>query len=175
LSLQERVLGMNRVISKDQIEHPAIAKFNSKFSLPARPTDNPPQMPEHLDDLHDSDLMDLYTQFMGWVSYSKGQLVKAEISEDREANYCRVLEARVLIEQWGADAKGDRVTIAKARRDVDDRVISQQETYQVARAYRKLIEAMFESCERGAQLLSRELSRRIGLNSKEQRTSRFGA
>jgi hypothetical protein len=119
--------------------------------------------------------MDLYTQFMGWVSYSKGQLVKAEISEDREANYCRVLEARVLIEQWGADAKGDRVTIAKARRDVDARVISQQETYQVARAYRKLIEAMFESCERGAQLLSRELSRRIGLNSKEQRTSRFGA
>jgi hypothetical protein len=119
--------------------------------------------------------MDVYTQFMSWVSFAKGQLVKAEIDEDREANKCRVTEARVLIEQWGADAKGDRVTIAKARRDVDDRVINQQDVYQTSRAYRKLVEALFESCERGAQLLSRELSRRIGLNGKEQRTSRFGA
>jgi hypothetical protein len=164
-----------RVISKDQIEDPAVAKFNSKFSLPSRPSDSTPTLPDNLDDLHDSDLMDVYTQFMSWVSYAKGQLVKAEIDEDREANKCRVTEARVLIEQWGADAKGDRVTIAKARRDVDDRVISQQDIYQTARAYRKLIEALFESCERGAQLLSRELSRRIGLSGKEQRTSRFGA
>jgi hypothetical protein len=119
--------------------------------------------------------MDLYSEFMSWVSYAKGQLVKAEIDEDREANKCRVIEARVLIEQWGADAKGDRVTIAKARRDVDDRVIVQQDTYQTARAYRKLVETLFESCERGAQLLSRELSRRIGLQGKEGRTVRFSA
>jgi hypothetical protein len=164
-----------RVISKDQIEDPAVAKFNSKFSLPSRPSDSPPTLPDNLDDLHDSDLMDVYTQFMSWVSFAKGQLVKAEIDEDREANKCRVTEARVLIEQWGADAKGDRVTIAKARRDVDDRVINQQDVYQTSRAYRKLVEALFESCERGAQLLSRELSRRIGLSGKEQRTSRFGA
>jgi hypothetical protein len=119
--------------------------------------------------------MESYAKFMAWVSYAKAELVKSEIDEDKESNTCRVLEARVLIEQWGADAKGDRVTIAKARRDVDTRVVDQQEKYQVARAYRKLVETMFESCERGAQLLSRELSRRIGLHSKEQRTSRFGA
>jgi hypothetical protein len=119
--------------------------------------------------------MDLYSEFMAWVSYAKGQLVKAEIEEDRESTKCRVTDARVLIEQWGADAKGDRVTIAKARRDVDPRVTTQQDAYQTARAYRKLVEALFESCERGAQLLSRELSRRIGLSSKEGRTSRFGA
>lgn len=166
---------MVRVLSQEPPEHPAMERFNSKFSLPQRPGDESPALPAHLDDMDDSDLMDLYTQFMSWVSYSKGQLVKAEIDEDREANNCRVIEARVLIEQWGADAKGDRVTIAKARRDVDNRVVAQQEKYQVARAYRKLMEAMFESCERGAQLLSRELSRRIGLHSKEQRTSRFGA
>jgi hypothetical protein len=119
--------------------------------------------------------MDLYTEFMSWVSYTKGQLVQAEIDEDRDGNLCRITEAKVLIEQWGSDVKGDRVTIAKARRDTDPRVVAQQEKYQVSRAYRKLVEAVFESCERGAQLLSRELSRRIGLNSKEQRTSRFGA
>jgi hypothetical protein len=168
------MLGM-RVISKDHVEDPAVSKFNSKFSLPSRPSEEPPSIPDALDDIGDSELMETYAEFMSWVSYLKGQLVKAEIDEDREANKCRVLEARVLIEQWGSDAKGDRVTIAKARRDVDDRVVSQQESYQTCRAYRKLVEALFESCERGAQLLSRELSRRIGLNSKEQRTSRFGA
>lgn len=164
-----------RIINKDQTEDPAVAKFNTRFTLPTRPSDTPPDLPDNLDDIGDSELMDTYTQFMSWVSYLKGQLVKAEIDEDREANKCRVTEARVLIEQWGSDAKGDRVTIAKARRDVDDRVVSQQENYQTCRAYRKLVEALFESCERGAQLLSRELSRRIGLSSKEQRTSRFGA
>lgn len=166
---------MNRVIPRDIVDDPALVKFTSRFALPARPSVHPPDIPGHLDDLDDSSLMDLYTEFMAWVSYTKGQLVKAEIDEDREANKCRVTDARVLIEQWGADAKGDRVTIAKARRDVDTRVVEQQETYQTARAYRKLMEALFESCERGAQLLSRELSRRIGLSSKEQRVSRFGA
>lgn len=164
-----------RVIPPQGDEHPALEKFKSKFSLPIRPSDSPPDMPDNLDILGDADLMSLYSEFMSWVSYAKGQLVVAEIDEDRENNLCRVVEARVLIEQWGADAKGDRVTIAKARRDVDKRVLTQQEKHQTARAYRKLVETIYESCERGAQLLSRELSRRIGLHSKEQRTSRFGA
>lgn len=166
---------MTRLIPKDVTEDPALTRFNSRFSLPSRPSVHPPDLPDHLDDLSDASLMDLYTEFMSWVSYLKAQLVKAEIDEDRESNKCRVTEAQILIKQWGADAKGDRVTIAKARRDVDPAVVDQQEAYRTARAYRKLMEALFESCERGAQLLSRELSRRIGLSSKEQRTSRFGA
>jgi hypothetical protein len=166
---------MTRIITREAPDHPAITKFNNKFSLPQRPDEQIPTIPFDLDDMSDSKLMESYAKFMAWVSFAKAELVKSEIDEDKESNTCRVLEARVLIEQWGADAKGDRVTIAKARRDVDTRVVDQQEKYQVARAYRKLIETMFESCERGAQLLSRELSRRIGLHSKEQRTSRFGA
>lgn len=156
-------------------ENPALTKFKSKFSLPQRPSDDPPEIPPHLDDLHDRDLMDVYSEFMSWVSYTKAQLVQAEIDEDYEIHQCRIIESMVLINQWGNDAKGDRVTLAKARRDIDPRVVDQQLKYQTARAYRKLTEALFESCERGAQLLSRELSRRIGLHSKEQRTSRFSA
>lgn len=156
-------------------ENPALTKFKSRFSLPHRPSDDPPEIPPHLDDLHDSDLMDVYSEFMSWVSYTKAQLVQAEIDEDYELHQCRIIESTVLINQWGNDAKGDRVTLAKARRDIDPKVVEQQMKYQTARAYRKLTEALFESCERGAQLLSRELSRRIGLHSKEQRTSRFSA
>ena len=164
-----------RVIPKDEAVDPAVARFARKFSAPDRPSSEVPDLPRHLDDLGDSELMDLYTEFMSWVSYAKAEMVNAEIAEEREANALRVLEARVLIEQWGAEAKGDRVTIAKARRDIDSRVVSQQDEHRQARAYRKLVEAMFDRCERGAQLLSRELSRRIGLHSKENRGSRFNA
>ena len=156
-------------------DNPALKKFKSKFSLPSRPSEEPPSIPPHLDELHDGDLMDVYSEFMSWVSFTKAQLVQAEIDEDYESHQCRIVESMILINQWNNDAKGDRVTLAKARRDVDPRVVEQQLKYQTARAYRKLVEALFESCERGAQLLSRELSRRIGLHSKEQRTSRFGA
>lgn len=164
-----------RVIPKDDGIDPAFTKFSRKFSLPKRPADEVPELPKHLDDLGDDDLMDLYTEFMSWVSYAKAEMVNAEIAEEREANFLRVLEARVLIEQWGAEAKGDRVTIAKARRDIDSRVVSQQDEHRQARAYRKLVESVFDRCERGAQLLSRELSRRIGLHSKESRGGRFNA
>lgn len=160
-----------RVIRND--EDQVLTKFNNKFSLPARPAESVPDLPRHLDDMDDNDLMDLYSEFMSWVSYAKAEMVTAEIAEEREANFLRVLEAKVLIEQWGAEAKGDRVTIAKARRDIDSRVVAQQDLHRQARAYRKLVESVFDRCERGAQLLSRELSRRIGLHSKDSRMGRY--
>jgi hypothetical protein len=150
-------------------------RFTMKFSLPDKPDNDIPEMPQYLDDLSDSDLMELYTKFMAWVSYAKADMVLAEVSEEREANNCRLIEAKVLIEQWGADAKGDRVTIAKARRDIDSRVVSQQNTHLEARAYRKLVESVFDRCERGAQLLSRELSRRISAAPRDNRGLRFNA
>jgi hypothetical protein len=117
--------------------------------------------------------MNLYREFMGWVSYSQAELVKAEIDEDKQSHKCRLSESMVLISQWNSADKADRVTLAKARRDVDPAVVAQQEAYQVARAYRKLVQTMFDTCERGAQLLSRELSRRIGLGSKDNRMARY--
>jgi hypothetical protein len=41
------------------------------------------------------------------------------------------------------------------------------------RAYRKLVDTVFDRCERGAQVVSRELSRRIGMSGKELRQHRF--
>jgi hypothetical protein len=148
-------------------------RFTKKFSLPSKPAADLPELPRHLDDLSDADLMDLYTEFMSWLSYVKAELVKSEINEEREFNYSRLIDAKVLIEQWGAEAKGDRVTIAKARRDIDNRVVAQQEAHREARAYRKLTESVFDRCERGAQLLSRELSRRISNTPREGRATRY--
>lgn len=131
-----------------------------------------PEIPNDLDALSDANLMEVYVEFMAWLSYSKSELVAAEISEERAANDCRLTEARTLITQWSGD-KGDTVTLAKARRDVDEDVVAAQERHLNTRAYRKLVEAVFERCERGAQVLSRELSRRISMAPQERRLARY--
>lgn len=119
--------------------------------------------------------MESYTLFMSWMSYSKAELVMAEIAEERAANDLKLTESMTLIGQWDEKTKGDTVTLAKARRDVSPEVVRAQETYSERRAYRKLVESVFERCERGAQLLSRELSRRISLAPQERRQGKYVA
>lgn len=165
-----------RVLSRESTpEDPSVVKFKQRFSLPDRPTEALPDLPHNLDDLCDADLMEHYREFVAWVSFAKAELVKAEIDEERTAHECKIVESQTLIGQWSADAKGDRVTLAKARRDVDPQVLKYQEAHLKARAYRKLAEAMFDRCERGAQLLSRELSRRVGSGQRESRNARMTA
>lgn len=151
-----------------------MSKFLRKsFSLPDKPSDYMPTLPDDLDELTDSGLMALYSRFMAWVSYTKGELVSAEIAEDRAMHNLKVTEAHAIIVQTSDKVKGDTVTLAKARRDVDPAVLMAQDKYLEARAYRKLTEVLFEGCERGAQVLSRELSRRIGLAPKENRQAKY--
>lgn len=132
-----------------------------------------PEIPTYLDELSDADLMSVYGEYMAWMSYAKAELVQAEIVEEQKANDLKVTEAETLIGQWGVSTKGDTVTLAKARRDVDPSVVRAQEKHLEARAYRKLVDSVFERCERGAQLLSRELSRRISMAPQDRRQSRF--
>ena len=148
-------------------------KFLRTFSLPDRPTSEIPEIPESLDELSDSGLMRLYNQYMAWVSYAKAELVKAEIAEDRSAHLLKVTEAKSIVGQWSDKTKGDTVTLAKARRDLDPQVLEAQDAHLEKRAYRKLVESVFDRCEKGAQVLSRELSRRIGLAPKEYRQAKY--
>jgi len=146
--------------------------FLEKFNLPDRPIGAVPDIPKNLDELSDSDLMNKYSEFMAWLSYSKTELVVAEIDEERCANNLRLMEAQTLIGQWSGE-KGDTVTLAKARRDTDTQVLEMQDKHLGARAYRKLVESVFERCERGTQILSRELSRRISTAPQDRRLHRY--
>jgi len=128
-----------------------------------------------LDELSDAALMSSYNEFMAWVSYAKAEYVQGEMAEERALHVLKMVEAEKLINQWDAESKGDRVTLAKARRDIDPDVVAAQEKLLEARAYRKLVESLFDRCDRGSQVLSRELSRRIGLAPRERSQSRYGA
>jgi hypothetical protein len=152
-----------------------MGNFLDKFSLPERPQGNVPEIPSFLDELPDNQLMEFYTLFMAWVSFAKADMVLAEIDEERAANDLKLTEAKTLIGQWSDKEKGDTVTLAKARRDTTQEVVDAQALYSEKRAYRKLVESVFERCERGAQVISRELSRRISLAPQERRQGRYTA
>lgn len=157
----------------DTLENSQVMQdFLMKFALPSRPVGAVPNIPNNLDELSDGDLMGTYSEFMAWLSYAKTELVIAEIEEERCANNLRLTEAKTLIAQWSGE-KGDTVTLAKARRDIDENVITLQEQHLASRAYRKLVESVFERCERGTQILSRELSRRISTAPQERRLHRY--
>lgn len=155
--------------------HPIMGDFLKKFSLPDRPDGAVPEIPTFLDEMPDNKLMEAYTLFMSWVSYAKAELVVAEIDEERSANDLKITEATTLIGQWEEKDKGDTVTLAKARRDSSEEVMLAQTKYSERRAYRKLVESVFERCERGAQVISRELSRRISLAPQERRHGKYTA
>ncbi len=154
---------------------PIMGDLLSRIPEVPKPVGDFPELPSFLDELNDSELMELYTHFINWGSYAKHELVQAEIIEERTANQQKFSEATVLIEQWGEGAKGDTVTLAKARRDTDPAVVDAANDYLEARAVRKLTESMFERCERGAQVVSRELSRRISMAPNERRAGRYSA
>lgn len=157
------------------LKSPMMGEFFSKFSLPDKPGSELPELPPFLDEMPDAELMELYSMFISWGSYAKAELVCAEIIEERSANNQKFTEATKLIEQWGEGTKGDTVTLAKARRDTDPKVVEALEEYAQARAVRKLTEAVFERCERSAQVLSRELSRRISMAPQERRQGKYTA
>ena len=113
--------------------------------------------------------MSLYSQMVSWVNYAKAEVVQAEVIEENTLSALRQTEAFALISQWDDTNKGDTVTMAKARRDVDPEVVDCGDNHRAARAYRKMVDTVFDRCERNAMVLSRELSRRISMTPVERR------
>ena len=113
--------------------------------------------------------MSLYSQMVSWVNYAKAEVVQAEVIEEYKLSALRQTEAFTLISQWDTTKKGDTVTMAKARRDVDSEVVICVKNHREARAYRKMVDTVFDRCERNANVLSRELSRRISMTPVERR------
>lgn len=147
------------------------AKFDLKFNFPKKPGDGIPSLPLYLDELSDASLMALYSEMVSWVNYAKAEVAKAEIMEEQSLGALKYLEASTLINQWDDRVnKSETVTMSKARRDVYPEVVDATGKHRESRAYRKLVDTVFDRCERNANVISRELSRRISLSPVERRT-----
>jgi hypothetical protein len=144
------------------------------FVLPPRPAFDIPKIPLALTDLADDQVIRLYVKLTRYQDHVHGQLVEAEIDEASAENIVEFAKARFLAESWQGTSQ-DRVAVQKAQALTDNRVKELTENYEKARAKRKLYTVMLDSLARDANVVSREISRRIAMQPGERRADRFSA
>lgn len=142
------------------------------LSLPEKPTTSVPDVPTKITDMGDSALMNLFVRHTRWRGYLSGQMALAEIEERYAEDLLARLEAEALIREWGG-GREDRVTVAKAQRTIDPAVMEAQDSLHLAYARRKLVGALMDGSEKNVAVISRELTRRVGMEPTERRDRRW--
>jgi len=141
---------------------------------PTSPDFQPPKLEPDIDDLTDKQLMDQFVKFTRWTDYFQNQLAIEEIYE-RYAD----AEVRRLEGLYMAANKPDRVTEAvtwvRAQMESDRTIQEARDAHRIIYARRKLKQMLFESAERDAAVVSRELTRRTDAKSPGYRRADRGA
>jgi hypothetical protein len=136
--------------------------------LSGRPDATVPTLPLNLADIGDPDLMTQFATYVAWQNFISVRFTEAEIHEATAETELKVALAEALVSSW-TGAKEDRVAVARAERELDPTVRKLQDTYDTARAHRKMLGTLATNMERAAALLSRELTRRVGREPLERR------
>ena len=139
----------------------------SGIHLPSRPSGVVPSLPEDITELGDEDLMVMFSDFVAWADYAAAQLAVSSIEERESERQHALSKARAI-----ATVESSSVSEAKAKAEE----MSEDESFANIRrhAYRKILQAVEGNLERDANLISRELSRRLGdKGSMVSRKSRF--
>lgn len=140
-----------------------------RIYLPRRPGRAFPDIPDDPTEMTDADLMRLMTSLTKWAEFLGTQLACAEVDE-RHAETA-MEKARALATLSG----GRSVTEQKAKAYESDAYNDAREKYQTAHAYRKLVNVVFDNCDRFSALMSRELTRRVNRDPRERRVERHSA
>lgn len=140
--------------------------------LPEQPKFHIPEVPTRITEMDDPGLMNLFVRHTRWRGYLTGQLALAEVDERYAEDLLAKLEAESLIKNWGG-TREDRVTLAKAHRANDPDVQEATDKLHLAYARRKLIGALVESSQKNVEVISRELTRRVGQEPTERRERRW--
>jgi hypothetical protein len=121
--------------------------------------------------MDDDRLMRAFAHFVAWQNYAASELAIAEVTEAQAEGALKFEEAQHMVTNW-SQAR-DKVTVARAQMALSKRVETARSDVLKAYARRKLAAVVYENCERGANLISRELSRRIGRDAVERRAARW--
>jgi hypothetical protein len=116
--------------------------------------------------------MNLLTKFTAYQSHLSGQLAEAEIDEHAAESMLEVEKARHLAKGWTGESTS-RVAVQKANATMDPKIRQLSDELDVIKARRKLLGIMVDTQSRGASVVSREISRRIGREGHERRVDRF--
>jgi len=139
------------------------------IDLPARPDETIPALPSDPTDLDDSQLMKLFTSLTGWLAYTGARLASAEVDEKYADAVLDLIEKRILVENAGAK----RVADAKAKFQEDEGYVKAREAATHAFAYRKMLSSVYNATDGKNKLITRELTRRVGREPREERANRW--
>lgn len=140
----------------------ALARLQAEgLPIPDKPADKLPSLPDDLGGIHDRRLVEWMQIFTAWADYLNVQVALAEVDEgDCEARV-ELAKARIMAGAGRGEVNRAR---AEAKSSPEAAVLAADHAY--AKAYRKMITALYANCERDAALLSRELTRRTSLHPK---------
>lgn len=134
------------------------------YALPGRPAEPIPKMPWDIGDVSDDELMALLSQFTVWANHLVVKVADAVMEEE-------AIEDEVEMAKAGFIVEDSKVTVARAKAMLDDEARKLREKLRVAHRYRKLIEGLYENCNRSANACSRELTRRTATHPAQRRES----
>jgi len=143
-----------------------MSNYADSYSLPSFPI---PTIPDEVTDLTDDELMSLFRQHVEWQNYLAVKIGDAELAETRAENSLKRAEAK-----FTSKAENDKLWKAKGERDADETYVVAKDAHTEAYATRKALQIVAGNCERSANFLSRELSRRIGREPNNRRNDRWG-
>lgn len=140
------------------------------IEMPRKPVFDVPELPDDPTDLSDSQLMALFSKMNRWAEYMAAQMAAAEVDERYAEN---ILDKRKALGMIGLSEK--TVTAAKAKQFEDSDYLDAYEEVQRAYAFRKMVQMLYNNTERKASVISRELTRRVGREPRENRDARWSA
>jgi hypothetical protein len=150
----------------------AVAALAKKgFRLARKPDFEIPELPTDITDLGDDSLMELFVVLTSWTDHISSQLAIASINEREAERSVSTAESQAMLNNWKGGS-GDRVAIAKAQIAADPLVQELVRTLDERYAFRKLVDTLYQSVERDAALVSRELTRRTSDNSSYKSRAR---
>ena len=114
--------------------------------------------------------MILFSEFTSWLNFAAVRFAEAEVEEERAEANLKYAETALMV---AAAPKPGSVLTARAAGAMDPKVIVAKDRVLDAYALRKLTAVMYGNCERCVNLISRELSRRIGRDGPERRQTRM--
>jgi hypothetical protein len=143
--------------------------WEQDLDLPDRPNVAIPLLPPDPTELDDSALMSLFSVLTGWLIYTGARLAASEVDEKFAVERLDLIEKRILIENSGAKRVSDAKAMFQASEDYVAAKAKVMQTY----AFRKMLGCIYSATDEKNKLISRELTRRVGRDPREQRNGKW--
>ena len=130
-----------------------------------------PELPYDPTLLDDSELMILFSQYVAWENFLA---TRVGVLESEEETLEDAYETELALAQAQHTGSSKNVTEAKMKAKSNPKVVSAKTALTTGKALRKAHLIRRENVARATNLVSREMTRRVGRDPIERRANRWG-